>query len=107
MPVSDARRLIKDVRAHLGRIPDASTLQRIRAEREDGEMTPYEILERIATVVSRHVGLAEVGSRPSAAGRRGAGEPRRNGHVPPRIAATLVATAYACAVANGCDHSTV
>jgi hypothetical protein len=75
------------VERELRGIPDASTLQRIRAEHEQGEVTPYVILERVEAVVARLFGDN------SSAQRDG-------GHVPPRIAATLVATAYACELAN-------
>lgn len=82
-----ARRFTRAVERDLRRIPDASTLQRIRAEREHGRVTPYVVLERIADVVARHFGSDE--------------SARRNGGlVPPRIAAALVATAFACEVAN-------
>jgi DNA (cytosine-5)-methyltransferase 1 len=73
-------------------VPDASTLQRIRAERERGEVTPYVIIERIAELVGRH---ETHGTRVVRLDAR-----RDPDFVPPRIAATLVATAYACALAN-------
>lgn len=73
-------------------VPDASTLQRIRAERERSDVTPYLIIERIGDLVAHDF----------------AGDPRvirlesrrDPDFVPARIAATLVATAYACALAN-------
>ena len=83
-----ARRFTRALERDLAGVPDASTLQRIRAERETGDITPYVLLERIAGVVDRHFDHDAAS--------------RRNGQaVPPRIAATLVATAYACALANG------
>jgi DNA (cytosine-5)-methyltransferase 1 len=91
-PEAAARRFGKAVERALRGIPDASTLQRIRAEREHGDVTPYVVLERIAEVVVRHFGDEHHAQR-------------NGGSVPPRIAATLVATAYACAVANGSDRS--
>lgn len=87
VPDSEARRFQRDVERALHGIPDASTLQRIRAEQERGEVTPFVILDRIADLVSRHFD----GNR----------HVQLNGHVPPRVAAALVATAYASAVANG------
>lgn len=75
-----------------GRVPSAETLQLIRAERATGTVTPYVLLEEIGDLVARHFD----------------GEPRvvrldarrDPDFVPPRIAATLVATAYVCALAN-------
>lgn len=90
VPQPAARRFTREVARELRAVPSASTLQRIRAEREEGAVTPYVVLERIGGVVARHF------SDGAAA--------RRNGQVPPRIAAALVATAYACAVANGREH---
>lgn len=87
VPEARARRFARDVERELHSIPDASTLQRIRAEQETGDVTPYGILERIARIVTRHF-FDEADAT------------RNNGHVPARIAATLVATAYACALAN-------
>jgi len=60
-------------------VPDATTLQLIRAERANGEVTPYVIVDRIGDVVGRHFSGATKEER---------------------IAATLVATAYACEIAN-------
>lgn len=91
-PAVAARRFACDVRRELRAVPDSSTLQRIRAERETGPVTPYVVLERIGGVVTRHFG-------DDAAARR------NGGPVPPRIAAALVATAYACARANGADDT--
>jgi DNA (cytosine-5)-methyltransferase 1 len=84
-------RFLRDVQRELRPIPDASTLQRIRAEHETGEVTPFVVLDRIGALVRRHFGEDHHTER-------------LNGHLPPRIAATLVATAYACAVANGRSH---
>jgi hypothetical protein len=91
-PASLARRFTTAVQRELHSIPDASTLQRIRAERERGEITPYVVLERIANVVASHFGDDQSAQR-------------NGGPVPPRVAAALVATAYACAVANGRDQN--
>ncbi len=79
-------------KAFAKRVPSATRLQLIRAERETGEVTPYVLLEEIGDVVARHFD----------------GDPRvvrldsRRGPdlVPVRIAATLVAASYVCECAN-------
>jgi DNA (cytosine-5)-methyltransferase 1 len=84
---SRTKSFLGDLRAELGGLPDASTLQRIRAGRETGGITPYVILERIGGVVARRFGDA-------------AHAERSDGHLPLRVAAALVATAYACDITN-------
>lgn len=74
-------------------VPDASTLQAIRAERLVAEVTPYALIERLAEIVSNHYQsrgqtIVFLRSRKSP------------DFVPQRIAATLVATAYACELAQ-------
>lgn len=73
-------------------MPDASTLQRSRAERIASDASPYVIIEGIGELVARHFDgdarVVRLGAR------------RDPDFVPARIAATLVATAYACALAN-------
>jgi DNA (cytosine-5)-methyltransferase 1 len=73
-------------------IPDATTLQAVRAERTRSTATPYVLLDLIAQVVDRHYGspqkVIHIASVRSAE------------FVPQRVAATLVATAFACTVAN-------
>ncbi len=73
-------------------VPDATTLQLIRAERVASDVTPYVILERVADLVSRHFATESRVVRFHS--------PHDPEFVPARIAATLVATAYACALAN-------
>jgi DNA (cytosine-5)-methyltransferase 1 len=82
---------IRTVTRELGSIPNATTLQRIRAEQIRGEITPFGVLERIGSAVAQHFGSEDAAKK-------------NGGPMPPRIAATLVATAYACAVANGRSH---
>jgi len=82
------------LRGLVGLVPDASTLQRIRAEREHGDVTPYVILEHVGELVARGFATETRVVRLDAR--------RDPDFVPARIAATLVATAYACALAN--DH---
>jgi hypothetical protein len=77
-------------RAFVRDVPDASTLQLIRAERETGDVTPHVLLERIGDLVDRRFDAAERVIRLDAR--------RDPDFVPARIAATLVATAYVCAV---------
>ena len=84
--VQQARRFARDVQRKLRVVPDASTLQRIRAEAETGAVTPFMVLDDVSALVSAHFGSN--------------GHVPANGHVPPRIAAALFATAYAAAVAN-------
>lgn len=75
-------------------VPDASTLQLIRSGRIESDVTPYLIIERIGELVARDFGTDARVIRLDAR--------RDPDFVPARIAATLVATAYACALAN--DH---
>ena len=79
-------------RALVKLVPDASTLQRIRAERVESDVTPYVVIERIGELVAHEFdGDARVVRL----------DARRDpDFVPARIAATLVATAYSCALAN-------
>lgn len=74
-------------------VPSATTLQLIRAERATGDVTPYVLLEQIGDVVARHFD-----SEPRVVHLDSHRDPD---FVPVRIAATLVATAYVCALANG------
>jgi DNA (cytosine-5)-methyltransferase 1 len=73
-------------------IPDATTLQAVRAERIGSDVTPYVLLDWIAEIVERHYGspqkVIHIASIRSAE------------FVPQRIAAALVATAFASALAN-------
>ncbi len=84
-----ARSLVRALARELTHaVPDASTLQAVRAERCTGTSI-QEVLERAAEIVDRHYPAANlVHIRPPA------------GVVPPKVAATLVAAAYACALAN-------
>lgn len=73
-------------------IPDATTLQAVRAERIECVVTPYVLLDRIAELVERHYGSPQKVIHITAV--------RSADFVPQRVAATLVATAFASAVAN-------
>jgi DNA (cytosine-5)-methyltransferase 1 len=84
---------LSDVTTHLiPLIPDATTLQAVRAERIESAVTPYVLLDRVAEVVRRHYGAPQKVIHIASV--------RSAEFVPQRIAATLVATAFASAVAN-------
>ncbi|MDE3193542.1 MAG: DNA cytosine methyltransferase [Chloroflexota bacterium] len=89
------REFLQAVRTRFAhRVPSATRLQLIRSERASGPVTPYTLLEDIAGLVARFFnGVPAVESL----------DARRDpDFVPTRIAATLVATSYVCALAN--DH---
>lgn len=92
---ADTRQRVRDAFADLERleVPDATTLQRVRAEQIESDLTPYTLVERIGEIVSRHFASQPRVVRLDVRRDRAA--------VPPRIAATLVAAAYVCARANG------
>lgn len=73
-------------------VPDGDTLQRIRAQRLRSDVTPYLVLDEVAKVVTRHFGSESNVIRLRS--------PRDPDFIPVRIAATLVATSYVCALAN-------
>jgi DNA (cytosine-5)-methyltransferase 1 len=88
-----AQAFLNDLKRSLaGYVPDARTLQLIRAERLEREVTPYVIIERVGQLATRHFGSDSRVVRFHS--------PRDPNFVPARIAAMLVATAYASALAN-------
>ncbi len=72
-------------------VPDASTLQAVRAERLQLDVTPYSLLDRISELVREHFK-----SSPAVVTFR----TRAQDYLPRRTAAYLVATAYVCTLAN-------
>src|SRR6266511_564525 len=51
-----ARTFLKELEQSFEDVPDASSLQQIRAERMTAEVTPYVLIERAGEVVARHYG---------------------------------------------------
>jgi DNA (cytosine-5)-methyltransferase 1 len=89
----EASAFLKELRVNFSSVvPDANTLQQIRAERLGGDVTPYLLIEQIGKLVERLFGMESRVIRFQS--------PRDPDFVPIRIAATLVATSYVCALAN-------
>jgi DNA (cytosine-5)-methyltransferase 1 len=87
-----ARRFVQELSNTFERLPDATTMQAVRAERIEAGTSPYEVIERIDELVQRYFDASPRLIPISAAGR--------NRLVPPRSAAALLAAAFVCDVLN-------
>lgn len=85
------------------RLPDATTLQAIRAERVNGvEYTPYRIIEKVGEIVDRH--FPESGWKGVRLRRSGSMRIVPKAGLTVRAAAALLATSLACEIINKGDE---
>lgn len=77
-------------------VPDASTLQAVRAEKLTGAPSPAAVLEQVASIVDRYYAVPVDTSK----ARRRSTALAPGSSQPLRVAAALVGAAFACEIAN-------